>query len=228
MKFLIIPFFVLAACASEPQTAPELSVAITSEPPPVQIEEQPQSLEDTVVTSPSELAAIKAEQDFINDMAAEGIYPETNPTQITVKYHRSGLTIGLYNESYISQSDYYKQKRSSASYKVVSDIKMGALLKALDDIDFFDDAISGRKRYVGASVSIIMRRGTESYSLAWGPNVNTDLHEVTNMSADSIRLMYDTTQSIQLIENSSGSDFFQEESNRINQENALRRTKPRQ
>ncbi|MFT7516267.1 MAG: hypothetical protein ACI84O_000040 [Myxococcota bacterium] len=227
MKFLIIPLFILAACAAEPQTVQELDVTVTTGPL-TYAEEQPQDLADSIAASPSELAAIKAEQDFLDEMADEGVYPETNPTQVTVKYHRSGLTVGLYNESYISRSDYYKQKRASASYKVVPDIKMGALLKALDDIGFFDSAIAGRKRYVGASVSIIVRRGTESYSLAWGPKVNTDLHEVTNMSADSIRVMYDTTQSIQLIENSSGSDFFQEESNRINQENAIRRSKPRQ
>jgi hypothetical protein len=39
--------------------------------------------------------------------------------------------------------------------------------------------------------------------------------------------MYDTTRSIQVIGNTSGGDFFQKESDRINKENALQRVKPR-
>jgi len=215
MKFLIIALLALASCAGDPQQV-ETPIA-------------PQSRDsaEMVSISPSEKAAIEAEQEFINEMASEGIYPETTPTQITVKYHRSGLTIGLYNESYISQTDYYQQERSSAVYKVIPDMKMGALLKALTDGDFFEDATDGIKRYTGASVSIIIRHGSKSYSLAWGPSVNEDLYKVTNMSADSIRVMYDTTRSIQVIGNTSGGDFFQEESDRINKENALQRVKPR-
>jgi hypothetical protein len=215
MKFLIIALLALASCAGDPQQV-ETPIA-------------PQSRDsaEMVSISPSEKAAIEAEQEFINEMASEGIYPETTPTQITVKYHRSGLTIGLYNESYISQTDYYQQERSSAVYKVIPDMKMGALLTALTDGDFFEDATDGIKRYTGASVSIIIRHGSKSYSLAWGPSVNEDLYKVTNVSADSIRVMYDTTRSIQVIGNTSGGDFFQEESDRINKENALQRVKPR-
>lgn len=215
MKFLIIALLALASCAGEPQQV-ETPIAPQSQDPA-----------EMVTISPSEKAAIEAEQEFINEMASEGIYPETTPTQITVKYHRSGLTIGLYNESYISQTDYYQQERSSAVYKVIPDMKMGALLKALTDGDFFEDATDGIKRYTGASVSIIIRHGSKSYSLAWGPSVNEDLYKVTNVSADSIRVMYDTTRSIQVIGNTSGGDFFQEESDRINKENALQRVKPR-
>ncbi|MBC8369710.1 MAG: hypothetical protein H8E25_06905 [Planctomycetes bacterium] len=220
MKFLIITFLVLASCASEPQPvpAPALETATAA---------AAADISDVVATSPSELAAITAEQDFLDEMSNEGIYPETTPTQITVKYHRSGLTIGLYNESYISQTDYYQQKRSTAVYKVVPDIKMGALIHALTDLDFFDIADVGRKRHIGSSVTILFRRGTENYTLAWGPNVNPELFEATNMSADSIRLMYDTTRSIQLIENNSEGDFFQNESDRINNQNAQQRVKPR-
>jgi hypothetical protein len=214
MKFLIIALLALASCAGEPQ--------VEATPAP-----QSQDLADIVTLSPSEKSAIKAEQEFIDEMAREGIYPETTPTQITVKYHLSGLTIGLYNESYISQTEYYQQERSSAVYKVIPDMKMGALLKALTDGNFFENATDGIKRYTGASVSIIIRNGSKSYSLAWGSSVNEDLYKVTNMSADSIRVMYDTTRSIQVIGNTSGGDFFQEESDRINKENALQRVKPR-
>ena len=98
MKFLTIALLALASCAGEPQVA--TAVAPQSQDTAETI---------TVTLSPSEKAAIKAEQEFIDEMASEGIYPETIPTQITVKYHRSGLTIGLYNESYISQADYYQQ-----------------------------------------------------------------------------------------------------------------------
>jgi hypothetical protein len=214
MKFLIIALLALASCAGEPQVADPATP-------------QSQDLAEIVILSPSEKATIKAEQEFIDEMASEGIYPETTPTQITVKYHLSGLTIGLYNESYISQTEYYQQERSSAVYKVIPDMKMGALLKALTDGNFFENATDGIKRYTGASVSIIIRNGSKSYSLAWGSSVNEDLYKVTNMSADSIRVMYDTTRSIQVIGNTSGGDFFQEESDRINKENALQRVKPR-
>jgi hypothetical protein len=217
MKFLTIALLALASCAGEPQAA--TAVAPQS---------QDTSETITVTLSPSEKAAIKAEQEFIDEMASEGIYPETIPTQITVKYHRSGLTIGLYNESYISQTDYYQKERSSAAYKIIPDMKMGALLKALTDGNFFEDATDGIKRYTGASVSIVIRHGSKSYSLAWGPSVNKELHKVTNMSADSIRVIYDTTDSMQVIGNASGGDFFQEESDRINRENALQRVRPRQ
>jgi len=215
MKFLIIALLALASCAGEPQVAPPIAP-------------QSQETAETITASPSEEAANKAEQEFIAEMASEGIYPETIPTQITVKYHRSGLTIGLYNESYISQTDYYQKERSSAVYKIIPDMKMGALLKALTDGDFFEDATDGIKRYTGASVSIVIRHGSKSYSLAWGPSVNKELYEVTNMSADSIRVIYDTTDSMQVIVNASGGDFFQEESDRINRENALQRVRPRQ
>ena len=214
MKFLIIALLALASCAGEPQVADPAAP-------------QSQDLSEIVTLSPSEKAAIKAEQEFIDEMASEGIYPETTPTQITVKYHLSGLTIGLYNESYISQTEYYQQVRSSAVYKVIPDMKMGALLKALTDGNFFEDATDGIKRYTGASVSIIIRHGSKSYSLAWGRSVNEDLYKVTNMSADGIRVIYDTTDSMQVIGNASGGDFFQEESDRINKENALQRVKPR-
>ena len=217
MKFLTIALLALASCAGEPQVAPPIAIA-----------PQSQDTAETITVSPSEKAAIKAEQKFIDEMASEGIYPETIPTQITVKYHRSGLTIGLYNESHISQTDYYQKERSSAVYKVIPDMKMGALLKALTDGDFFEDATDGIKRYTGASVSIIIRHGTKDYTLAWGPSVNKELYKVTNMSADSIRVIYDTTDSMQVIGNASGGDFFQEESDRINKENALQRVRPRQ
>jgi hypothetical protein len=214
MKFLIIALLALASCAGEPQVADPAT-------------HQSQDLAEIVILSPSEKATIKAEQEFIDEMASEGIYPETTPTQITVKYHLSGLTIGLYNESYISQTEYYQQVRSSAVYKVIPDMKMGALLKALTNGDFFEDATDGIKRYTGASVSIIIRHGSKSYSLAWGSSVNQDLYKVTNMSADSIRVIYDTTDSMQVIGNASGGDFFQKESDRINKENAEQRAKPR-
>ena len=217
MKFLTIALLALASCAGEPQVATAVAP---------QSQDMAETI--TVTLSPSEKAAIKAEQEFIDEMASEGIYPETIPTQITVKYHRSGLTIGLYNESYISQTDYYQKERSSAAYKIIPDMKMGALLKALTDGNFFEDATDGIKRYTGASVSIVIRHGSKSYSLAWGPSVNKELHKVTNMSADSIRVIYDTTDSMQVIGNASGGDFFQEESDRINRENALQRVRPRQ
>ena len=38
-----------------------------------------------------------AEEEMLADLAEQGIYPELIPCQVTVKDHRSGVTIGLYN-----------------------------------------------------------------------------------------------------------------------------------
>jgi hypothetical protein len=181
-----------------------------------------------ITQSASEIAAIKAQKDFLAEMAAQGIFPEEAPTQVTVKYHRSGITVGLYNEAYVTQADYYQQQRKSADYKVIPNIEMGALLKSLEEANFFDGAVNGIKRFTGASISIILRKGKDSYTLAYGPTVQPELLELTHACSDNIRLMYDTTRSIQVVENPDGSDYFEKERARINEKNRERlEKKPR-
>jgi|FLOH01.1.fsa_nt_gi hypothetical protein len=161
-----------------------------------------------------------AEQEMLADLAKKGIYPENQPCQVTVKDHRSGVTIGLYNEGYIDQSTYYTESRASASYKVVPNLKMGALLKALEDQGYFEAALPGIKKVRGAFVSIVVRRGADSWTLSWGEALGDKNKEVTYRSMDSVRVVFDTQLSIQVVNNPNGSNFFEGERNRINTDNA--------
>jgi hypothetical protein len=178
--------------------------------------------DDEVLGSASEAVAIEREQAMLDDLARRDIYPETTPCQVTVKYFRSNTTLGLYNESYVSQSDYYTEARRSADYKVISDIKMGALLKSLEDFDYFDEAEEGIKRMAGASVAVVVRKGNQSWTLNWGQVMGEDLMETAHNCADTVRVMYDITRSVQVVDNADGADFFLKERERIQRENALR------
>jgi len=161
-----------------------------------------------------------AEQEMLADLAKKGIYPENQPCQVTVKDHRSGVTIGLYNEGYIDQSTYYAESRASASYKVVTNIKMGALLKALEDQGYFEAALPGIKKVRGAFISVVVRRGADSWTLSWGEVMGDKNMALTYSSMDSVRVVFDTQMSIQVVNNPDGSNFFENERNRINTDNA--------
>lgn len=178
--------------------------------------------DDQVLGSASEAEATRREEAMLAELAAEGIYPETQPCQITVKYFRSNTTIGLYNEAYVSQSEYYTQERTSADYKVISDIKMGALLKSLEEFEYFDEAESEIKRMPGASVAVVVRRGNKSWTLNWGQAMGEDKMEVARNSADTVRVVYDTQRSVQVVDNADGENYFLKERERIQRENALR------
>ena len=177
---------------------------------------------DWEAMSGSERSEFLAEQEMLADLANQGIYPETKPCQVTVKDHRSGVTIGLYNEAYIDQSTYYTKSRASASYKVVPNVNMGALLKSLEDQGYFEEAMTGIKKVRGAFISVVVRRGSESWTLSWGEVMGNEKKELTYASMDSVRVMFDTQLSIQVVENPDGSNFFEKERNRINQDNAQR------
>jgi len=178
--------------------------------------------EGQVLGSAAEADAARREAEMLAELAEEGIYPETSPCQVTVKYFRSNTTIGLYNEAYVSQSDYYTQERSSADYKVISDIKMGALLKSLEEFEYFDEAEADIKRMPGASVAVVVRRGNQSWTLNWGQAMGEDKMEVARNSADTVRVVYDTQRSVQVVDNADGEDYFLKERERIQRENALR------
>jgi hypothetical protein len=163
-----------------------------------------------------------AEEEMLADLAEQGIYPELIPCQITVKDHRSGVTIGLYNEAYVDQSTYYKESRASASYKVVPNIKMGALLKSLEDQGYFEEAASGGVKMRGSFLSVFVRRGNEKWTLNWGQVMGDKNKELTYACSDSVRVVFDTQLSIQVVDNPDRSDFFEKERDRINRDNAQR------
>lgn len=171
--------------------------------------------EAAVVESRAESAAIEREQEFLAAMAAEGVYPVEQPAQATVKYHREDVTFGLYNEAYTAQSDYYSQARSSASIKVVPNLDMGALWKSLEEADFFKLAQSGIVRVPGASVSVVMRRGTESWTLAWAPSMDQARYDATMECARAVGVLFNGTYGLQHIDNPNGADYFEQERDRL-------------
>lgn len=181
--------------------------------------------DDAVLGSAAEREAIQREQEMLEELAKRGIHPMEDPTQVTVKYHRSGVTIGLYNEANVSQADYYTTTRHSASYKVVSNIKMGALLKALDDLGFYAEAYPDVKRAPGASLSVVVLSGNTKHTLSWGQSMGEKNNELTQNCADAVRVMFDTTMAVQVVDNPDGTDFFQNERERIHNQNALKRAK---
>lgn len=182
-----------------------------------------ESPNDAVLGSEAEKIAIARHQQMLAELAKRGIYPETKPTQVSVSYHRAGTTIGLYNEANMSQTDYYTTSRASAKYKVIPDIEMGALLKALDDLGYFDEAKDGIERVSGASLTVVVRKGGEkekSYSLSWGASMGKTNNALTQNCADAVRVIFDTTRSVQVVDNPNGTDYFQNERQRIQNENA--------
>lgn len=181
------------------------------------------SLDGAVLGSEAEKIAIARHQQMLADLAKRGIYPETKPTQISVSYHRAGTTIGLYNEANMSQTDYYTTSRASAKYKVIPDIEMGALLMALDDLGFYDEAKDGISRVSGASLTVVVRKGGDeekSYSLSWGASMGKTNNALTQNCADAVRVIFDTTRSVQVVDNPNGTDFFLDERQRIQNVNA--------
>lgn len=172
--------------------------------------------------NPLDRQRAREEAAMLEELAEQGIFPENRPCQVTVKDHRSGVTIGLYNEAYVGQSTYYGQARASANYKVVPNIKMGALLKSLEDQDYFDDALDGIKMVRGAFISVVVRRGSESWTLAWGEALGEEGKEQAYSCMDSVRVVFDSHLSIQRVDNPDGSNFFEKERDRIHADNAQR------
>ncbi|MDA1259597.1 MAG: hypothetical protein O3A20_03140 [Planctomycetota bacterium] len=195
----------LGACGS-PGPAPQPSVALTD-------------ADAAVAESRAEAAAIEREQGLLDAMAAEGIFPVGQPAQATVKYHREDVTFGLYNEAYTAQSDLYSEARASANYKVVPNLDMGALWKSLEEAEFFKLAQSGIVRVPGASVSVVIRRGTESWTLAWAPSMDQARYDATMESARAVGALFNGTYGLQRVNNPSGADYFEQERDRLRELN---------
>jgi hypothetical protein len=174
--------------------------------------------------------AAEREREMLADLAAQGIYPETTPARVMIKYYNTGQTIGLYNESYIGQSEYYSTKRANADYKVIRDIDMGALLKQLDDFGYFDEAAPGIVRAGGSSLTLLVQRGVDAWTVHLPRYVgraddetaqaaHKDKMEFAYKCADAVRAIYNTTRALQLINNEQGAKFFENEAQRISDEN---------
>lgn len=165
----------------------------------------------------SGLSAEEAAQRFEAEMAAAGIYPETQPTRIIMKDHRSNVTIGVLNESHTQKSQVYSQVLSldQPMYKIIPDLDMGALLHALGEEDFFAQARLGSGRIPGARMTVMVERDGAVHSLAFTTESDGDeIERVSNCSL-AVRAMYDKHMAYQRIENNQGAGFFDAEQDRV-------------
>ena len=160
---------------------------------------------------------MERERIFLDAMAREGVYPVVQPAQATVKYHQEDVLFGLYNEAYTAQSEYYTIPRTSANFKVVDNIDMGALWKSLEDSGFFQSAQKGIVRLPGASVSVVMRRGEEAWTLAWAPTMDKQRYEQTMQCANAVSALFNGTFGLQVIDNPGGVEYFEKERARLRQ-----------
>lgn len=192
----LLPLILLAAACGSPA------------PPPL-------DPEAAVVESRAEAEARERERELLAVMADEGVYPVEQPAQATVKYHREDITFGLYNEAYVSQSELYSATRTSASYKVVPNLDMGALWKALEDAGFFRLASRGIVRVPGASISVVLRRGSESWTLAGAPSLDQAAYDAALACARAVGALFNGTYGLQRVDNPSGADYFEQERDRL-------------
>jgi hypothetical protein len=199
-SWILLSILPLAACATQPAAAP--AAAVPAE-------------DAAFLGSQAEADAAQREREFLAAMAREGVYPLKEPAQATVKYHQQDVLFGLYNEAYTAQSEYYTIPRTSANFKVVDNIDMGALWKSLEDSGFFKLAQKGVVRMPGASVSVVMRRGEEAWTLAWAPTMDKQRYEQTMQCANAVSALFNGTFGLQVIDNPGGVEFFEQERERL-------------
>ena len=202
----------LAACATPPPAGGTPADAADAADPLT-------AEEGLILDAQAEAAAAKREREFLEAMAREGVYPVEQPAQATVKYHQEDVLFGLYNEAYTKQSEFYTIPRTSANFKVVGNLDMGALWKSLEDTGFFQLAQKGVVRLPGASVSVVMRRGEEAWTLAWAPTMDKQRYEQTMECAKAVSALFNGTFGLQVIDNPDGVEYFEQERERL-RENA--------
>jgi hypothetical protein len=141
---------------------------------------------------------------------APQIQPETRAVRVTYLDHKSGNKIGLFNESNIDKTNYYAQMRKDASYKVVSDLHMGALMLQLRELNYFNDAAPNNQRVRGARSTIQIAIEGQTWTLAYvSGGTQEQLLQIQDCRS-AIRAIYDANQSFQRVENSEGADYFKE------------------
>lgn len=201
----------LTACAANP-TASTPPAGEPAHAAPAISEE-----EGELLNAKAEADAAEREREFLATMARQGVYPVEQPAQASVKYHQEDVIFGLYNEAYTAQSEFYTVPRTSANFKVVANLDMGALWKALEDSDYFKLAQPGIVRLPGATVSVVMRRGEESWTLAWAPTMDKQRYEQTMQCANAVSALFNGTFGLQVIDNPGGVEYFEKERARLRQ-----------
>ena len=146
---------------------------------------------------------------------APQVRPESGPSKVVLKDHRTGTTVGVYNEAYVSKTDYYSQSRSTADFKVIPDDHMGALLEQLEQFNFFTTAQPKVGRTPGARTTLIVERNGESWNLAWTAMDQTNQIALAQQCNAAFFAVYNATFSYQIIENPAGKNIFEEEDLRL-------------
>ena len=141
--------------------------------------------------------------------------PESGPSKVVLKDHRTGTTIGVYNEAFVSKTDYYSQSRSSADFKVIPDAHMGALLEQLKQFDYFSTALPEVSRTPGARTTLIVERNGESWNLAWTVMDQENRIFIAQQCNSAFFAVYNATFSYQIIDNPAGRNIFEEEDLRL-------------
>lgn len=143
-------------------------------------------------------------------MAAEGIYPESTPARVTLKDHRSGATIGLLNRAHTDSSALYSEVRTQLVYKVIPDLDMGALMKQLEQYDYFAAALRSEARVPGARTTIQVERGGQVYTMAYTPESAQEVVDRMQQCSAAIQYVYNKHQAYQVIDNQVGESYFQD------------------
>ncbi len=157
-----------------------------------------------VDSGPDAAALLEAE------LASQGIYPEYRPTRVTFKDHKSGVTVGLLNESSTDKSSYYSTARSDAAYKVIPDLDMGVLMRQLDEFGMFQDALPSLARVRGARMTVQVDRGGQPFTLAYVSKDSADRRQQVMDCSLAIQALYNNHSSYQQIENPQGAEIFRE------------------
>lgn len=156
-----------------------------------------------------------AASDLEAQLARAGIRAESQPARVTYKDHKTGVTIGVLNESHTDPGEYYSQPRAELVYKVIPDLDMGALLKQLEDFGFFAHAQPAAVRVPGARETILLERGPQSFTLAYTTQSEPKLVQLVQDCANAIQAMYNMHQAFQVMQNASGADYFDGEQRRL-------------
>ncbi len=145
----------------------------------------------------------------------EGVRPETRPTRVTLKDHRTGATVGLLNQQMTSESEFYSQLRKNPTYKVIPDLEMGALLRQMEAFGFFGAARPGADRIPGARVTVQVERGGQVSTLAWAPGDSEERIKMVQDCSLAVRTLYNVHHAFQVVDNPQGEGFFDAEKARL-------------
>jgi len=143
------------------------------------------------------------------------VQPETRPTRVTLKDHRTGATLGLLNQRMTSESEFYSKLRKNPTYKVIPDLEMGALMRQLQAFGYFGSARRSADRVPGARVTVQVERGGVVSTLAWASGDGADRIKMVQDCSLAVRTLYNVHHAFQVVENPQGEGFFDSERARL-------------